>query len=118
MGHYVKFEVFLPTKYKDSRGSPIEVDSSEIRELGAALLEKFGGFTETNPVKAPPFRGWWKSKYGIDVDLLISMFVFVPQDQYDEALRFFEERKDSLEAKYYQQFVLITFSPIQVIGQL
>lgn len=46
------------------------------------------------------------------------MFTLVSQDRFQEALEFFTEKKAELESKYSQEFVLITYSTIQTIGEL
>lgn len=117
MAHYLRFEVYVPVEYKDSKGEHHSIDRDELRNFANETIQRFRGLTETNPVQAPPFRGWWKST-DIVVDLLIQMFVLVPQREQDEAVAFFTDWKARLEKQFYQEFILITFSPLQTIGQL
>ena len=74
MAHYVKFEVYLPTKFKDSTGSEKNVSDQEIEDFCEKIRNEFGGYTESNPVSTPPYKGWWVSKDVIYIDYLLISF--------------------------------------------
>ncbi len=114
----MKFEIYLPAQYTDTKGNKHELDSEVVLQLGDELRDRFKGFTESNRLQAPPFRGVWKSRQGISVDHLFLIYTLVPIDEELEAMKFFQDWKQKLEARLFQEFVLVMFSPIQVIGQL
>jgi hypothetical protein len=118
VAHYVKFEVYLPTKFKDSTGSEKSVSDQDIEDFCEKIRNKFGGYTESNPVATPPFKGWWVSKDVIYIDFLIFIFTFVKLEHQNEAKQFFENWKFELEQRLNQEFILISFYPIQILGEL
>ena len=118
MAHYVKFEVYLPTKFKDSAGSEKSIEDKEIKDFCEKIRNKFGGYTESNPVTTPPFKGWWLSKDVIHIDFLIFIFTLVKLEDENKAKEFFEDWKRMLEARFNQEIILISFYPIQILGGL
>ena len=121
MVHYVKFEIYLPTKFKGSTGSEKTISDSEIDDFCENIRNKFSGYTESNPVSTPPYKGWWVSK-DVDVtpyiDFLITIFTLVKLEYEGEAKKFFEEWKQTLEKRLNQELILISFYPIQILGEL
>ena len=118
MAHYVKFEIYLPTKFKDSSGSEKSVSDQEIEDFCEKIRNDFGGYTESNPVSTPPYKGWWVSKDVIYIDYLISIFTLVELEDESNAKKFFEDWKRMLEKRLNQEFILISFYPIQILGEL
>ncbi len=118
MAHYVKFEVLLPTTFIDSVGSKKSIPLKEVEEFCENIRNEFGGYTESNPVSAPPFKGWWVSKDIVSIDFLISVFTLVKLEDENRAKKFFEDWKHKLEKSLSQEFILITFYPIQILGEL
>jgi len=81
-------------------------------------MMKFGGYTESNPVSAPPFRGWWFSNGITHIDYPICIFTLVKLEEENDAQKFFLEWKSTLEKRLHQEVILICFYPIQILGKL
>ena len=114
----MKFEVYLPTKFKDRGGEEHVVSDKEVLDFCGELKKNFGGYTESNPVAAPPFRGWWIEQ-GIEYhDYPVSIFTLVEMDKEPKAIEFFEKWKAGLEKRFNQKVILICFHPIKVFGNL
>lgn len=115
MAHYIRYEVYLPIRYRDSKtGAMKSVEPYEIAHFLETVAEKYGGYTQSNPVAAPPFRGFWKG----DIDELVFAFILVPSSKADTSLADFTRWKSELERKYRQELILIIHFPVQVIGEL
>ncbi|MBI5044253.1 MAG: hypothetical protein HZC10_10600 [Nitrospirae bacterium] len=118
MAHYVKFEVYLPTKFWDSTGLEKTISDSEIDDFCEDILKKFKGYTESNPVSAPPYKGYWASKGVTYEDYPIFIFTLVKLEHESNAKKFFKEWKQKLEGRLNQELLLISFYPIQILGEL
>lgn len=92
MAHYIKYEIFLPVEYIDKQtGEKRYLEYSSLRQLSSEVVEKYGGYTETNPTMAPLYRGYYASGGEIEVDLLITSMVLVPASQFEESLIYFTQ---------------------------
>lgn len=118
MAHYIRFDTYLPTRFKDSTGVEKSVSDEEIEGFCLDIRNRFGGYTESNPAAAPPFKGWWISKDITYTDYPILIFTLVRLEKENEAKKFFDEWKTKLEKKLNQEFILICFFPIQILGEL
>lgn len=118
MAHYVRFDIYLPTRFKDSTGTEKTISDQEIEDFCENIRNRFGGYTESNPVATPPFRGWWISKDIVYIDYLISIFTLVKLEDQDKAKGFFEDWKQTLEGRLNQEFILISYYPLQILGEL
>ena len=118
MAHYVRFEVYLPTRFKDATGLEKSITDQEIGEFCEKVRALFGGYTESSPVATPPFKGWWVTKGAPVVDFLIFIFTLVKLEREEEAKKFFEKWKRTLEERLSQEVILITFYPIQILGDI
>jgi hypothetical protein len=118
VAHYIKFEIYLPTKFKDSTGSEKNISEYEIEDFCEKIRNEFNGYTESNPVTTPPFKGWWVSKAVVHIDYLNSIFTLIKLEDESKAKKFFEDWKYMLEQRFNQEFILISFYPIQVLGEL
>jgi hypothetical protein len=119
VAHYIRYEIFLPVEYTDRQTNERRsVDRSTLRAFTAEVVQKYGGYTEANPTAAPPYRGYYLSQENIAVDLLITLVVLVPASQDEESLDYFTQWKQRFESEYNHEVVLITYYPIQIIGEL
>jgi hypothetical protein len=113
MAHYIRYEIYLPTRYRDASGNLVSVEMSGVKDLLDSIAQKYGGFTQSNPISAPPFRGFWEG----ETDEINLIMVLVPSSELDTSLAEFTSWKEELESKYNQQFILVMYSPIQTIGE-
>ncbi len=119
MAHYINYEIFLPVDYTDrTTGARRALDRLSLRRFLVQTIKHYGGLTEANPVAAPPFKGYYLSRGRIETDRLVTLMVLVPAEREEESLAYFTRWKARLERKYNQEVILITYHPIQVIGQL
>jgi hypothetical protein len=119
MAHYIKYEIFLPVDYTDrATGERRALNRSSLLRFLFHTVRRYSGLTETNPVTAPPFKGYYLNRGRIEADRLITFMVLVPAEREEESLIYFTRWTARLEQKYNQEVILITYHPIQVIGQL
>lgn len=91
------YEIYVPLKYND--GSPVEPE--RIDNLGARLLETFGGYT-FNP---QPHRGAWRMG---DVTFHDEIVIFrVLTGKARLAARYFKQLRKDLEKELRQEKILI-----------
>ncbi|MBI1745686.1 MAG: hypothetical protein HYR55_03760 [Acidobacteria bacterium] len=116
--HYIKYEIFIPTEYIDKRNKKQSINHRELKNFFTRIRKKYKGYTEANPVAPPLYKGFYEEAKEIYIDHLTVFIVLVEQSKQDKALQDFKNLKKKLERKYNQQFVLILYQPIQVIGRL
>jgi hypothetical protein len=127
MAQYVRFEIYLPVIYTVRRRAGNGNKSSQrrhalddalLREFIAAVIDKYHGFTQANPLAPALYKGWWRPKPGasIDIDFLTYLFGLVRIDESDEARTFFSQWKDRFEATTEQKVILLIFYSVQTIG--
>lgn len=115
MAHYIRYEVYLPIRYHDPESGAVRsVESTELTEFLDVVAQKYHGYTQANPMAAPPLRGLWEG----EVDELIFAFVLVPSLEATTSLADFTRWKTELEARYHQEVVLVMYFPVQIIGEL
>jgi hypothetical protein len=113
MAHYIRYEVYLPVRYHDPGSRTVRsIEPTELTEFLDVVAQKYHGYTQANPMTAPPFRGVWEG----EVDELIFAFVLVPSSDADTSLADFTRWKSELEQRYHQQIVLVIYFPVQIIG--
>ncbi|HEV3311959.1 MAG TPA: hypothetical protein VG815_15725 [Chloroflexota bacterium] len=127
MAEYLRFEFYIPSIFRVdvANANPPRVDVHEtdplvIEEFVRETIARFGGVTQANPAASAPFKGWWQSRRDstrrITVDYLTYVFGLVRIDQQDEALDHFRGWKRKLEERTFQDVILVTYSPIHVLG--
>ena len=125
MADYIRFEVYIPRVYAaDNAGEePLEatvysLDPALIRAFIEETIERYGGVMEANPHAPTPYKGWWHStrEDKIVVDSLTYLIILVRIDQADAALDYFGGWKERLEAATHQDVILVTYTPVQVLG--
>lgn len=114
MAHYIRYEMYVPTRYRDASGRVVSVETKDITNLLESIAQKYGGFTQSNPVSAPPLRGYWQG----ETDEMNFIVVLVPSSLFENSLAEFTIWKEDLEKKYNQEFVLVMYNPVQIIGEL
>ena len=94
MAHYIKYEIFLPIDYTDqTTDKRCTLDRLSLRRFLVQTIQRYGGLTETNPVAAPPFKGYYLSRGRIETDRLITFMVLVPAEREEESLIYFTRWK-------------------------
>lgn len=114
MAHYIRYEIYIPTRYQDSKGKLISIETKDITGLLKAIAQKYSGFTQSNPVSAPPLRGFWEG----ETEEMNFVMVLVPSSSFDTSLAEFTGWKEELEGRYNQKFILVMYNPIQIVGEL
>jgi len=109
---YIRYEIYIPNRYEDTSGKRISIEVSQISDFLDSIVEKYNGFTQSNPLAAPPFRGLWKGA----LDEIHFVMVLVPSDFLDVSLAEFRDWKEKLESRLNQKFILVMYSHIQIIG--
>ncbi|MEK9201741.1 MAG: hypothetical protein AAB944_02110, partial [Patescibacteria group bacterium] len=104
MGHYLKFEIYVPTKFKVRR-SEKTISDRDLTDFCKITRNRFGGLTQSNPSLAPPLKGWWIKK-GIIIDYLFFITVLVELKDENSAQNYFEKWKFMLEKWFKQKFIL------------
>src|SRR5947209_16617779 len=108
MAHYVRFEIYVPVVYITYENDPSThrlrqvkhaMDDSLVSEFIAETCGKYQGITESNPISAAPYKGWWKEKPDspASIDYLTYMFGLVRVDESHEAKDFFASWKTRIE---------------------
>lgn len=124
---YIRFEVYVPTQYRVETTDPSSgqiseeihaLDSTVLRSFLNATMRAYGGVTQSNPVSAAPYKGWWRARPGspVFIDYLTYVFGLARMDQQDLAISHFDTWKTKLEQTLHQHIILIVFSPVRVIG--
>ena len=125
MADYIRFEVYIPRVYAaDSDGADRQdaavysLDPDLIRAFIEETIDRYGGVMEANPHAPTPYKGWWHStrEDKIVVDSLTYLIILVRIDQADAALDYFSGWKERLEAATHQDVILVTYTPVQVLG--
>lgn len=118
MAHYIRYEIYLPVRYKDEAGNSRSIEVEDYWDFFAEVRQKYGGYTQSNPTGFPPYRGYWESEGAIEVDELLYFMVLVRSSELDTSLEDFTRWKTHLEIRYNQKLVLVTYFPVQIIGEL
>jgi len=119
---YVKFEVYLPARYREKGEKKwTHTSANEMLALAKDLTKKLNGCTYSNPIDGPPFQGMWKkSKTEFEVDEIYLFFVLVEEtpQKLKRAFSYFEKWKKRIEKKFCQDIVVVTWHRICVMGEL
>ena len=76
MAHYIRFEILLPVEYTERRtGQRRSISRHEIAEFANQFRARYGGYTESNPIGHPPYRGFWEDDGQVEVDQLNLLMV-------------------------------------------
>ena len=126
MAHYTRFEIYLPVLYRittqSSGGNKVSrvraLPDPLLREFIDAIRRRFEGLTQSDPMGPAPFKGWWqkKNRKTVHIDRLTYVFGLVKLHESEEAIEFFKEWKRRLELSLDQQEILVTYFPVQTIG--
>lgn len=114
MAHYIRYEIYIPTRYRDANGNLISIETEDTTDFLESIAQKYGGFTQSNPVSAPPLRGFWEG----ETEEMNFVMVLVPSSLFDTSLAEFTSWKEELEDRYNQKFILVMYNPVQIIGEL
>jgi hypothetical protein len=118
MAHYIRYEIYLPVRYKDEAGNLHSIEAKDYWNFFEEVRRKYGGYTQSNPTGFPLYRGYWESGEAIEVDELIYFMVLVRYSDLDSSLEDFTQWKSALEERYRQKLILVTYYPVQIIGEL
>ena len=127
MAQYTRFEIYLPVHYTVrtidratgvSRQRPYALGTKQIEAFLRACRRRYGGVTRVHPRVPAMYKGWWQPDphSRVEIDHLTSIFVLVRIDQEDDAIRFFERWRQRLAERLHQQVILVTYYPVQTIG--
>ncbi len=96
----------MPRFYNDGR----KIETEKFLETGEELAKRFGGRNFM-----PPFSGTWiNPKDGREyVESNRSFCIDVPNSE--ESLKFFKEYKETLEKRFQQEEIKITYYPVSEV---